>query len=131
MVMFRRINRGRYLLLSLAGASLFMSANCLGSSAQEYAYPVVVYPASQIDCSNPPPNNSQIRSVVRSSSGLRTVAQYCTVQGPLQDQQRRDSILWSPSYRLGEFVCRDRLNVDVVCMTPAAAARLRWEIPPQ
>jgi hypothetical protein len=130
MATFRQMNGRRYLLLSLAFLALVPFANSLSGLAQ--APPtntpsINIYPASQIDCSNPPPNIN----AVQVSSGLETLAEFCAVQGPIQDYQRRDAILWGPSYRLGDFVCRDRRNVDIVCVTPLAAARLRWDIPPQ
>jgi hypothetical protein len=125
MATFRKMNGGRYLLLSLASVSLVAFANCLSCSAQ--GQPINIYPASQIDCSNAPANITGVRV----SGGLATLAEYCEVQGPIQDYQRRDAILWGPSYRLGNFVCRDRRSVDIVCVTPLAAARLRWAVPPQ
>jgi hypothetical protein len=125
MATFRKMNGRRYLLLSLAVISLVTFVGSPSGSAQEQS--INIYPASQIDCSNPPADITGVRV----PAGLETLAEYCEVQGPIQDYQRRDAIRWGPSYRLGDFVCRDRRNVDIVCVTPLAAARLRWGIPPQ
>jgi hypothetical protein len=52
------------------------------------------------------------------------IANYCHTQVEARLEQR-DQQSWSEPYLENGSICRDR-NIDTVCVTPAAAANLRW-----
>jgi hypothetical protein len=110
----------------LAGAVLMALGGSPSWKAQgQEPIGTTIYQPSQIDCSNPPADILAIQV----PAGLLRLDEYCQVQGPVQQQQRSDAILWGPVYQIGNSICRDRAGVNTVCVTPEAAARLRWSMP--
>jgi hypothetical protein len=120
-----KLSKRMRLTIAIPGAfllTLVSSLNC-PARGQENG----IYPAARINCGNPPPADLLAIEV---PTGLQTFAEHCQVQVAIQ-QQQSDSTHWGSSYRLGTYICRDRADVNTVCVTPSAAVRLRWDIPSQ
>jgi hypothetical protein len=117
----------RRLLMVLFGAALLHLFDSLSLEAR--GQEVRTFQPGQVDCSSPPLSTPPNIDVVQVPTGVQTVDEYCQVQGPIQAQQRGDRSPWGPSYQIGNTICRDRRNVDTVCVTPSTAVRLRWNVP--